>query len=105
MNTLVPKISNLEKLIAKALKELQNIGDIWRSSALETKRRIQKTLFPEGVLYEVKNHQYLTKTTNTFLQLTSSLSAYYNTKEKGTSQSLIEKSLSAPPSGLEPETL
>ena len=60
-STLTPKISSLDKLISNALKKLDNLHEVWHLNNLETKRRVQKRLFPDGVLYDVKNHQYLTK--------------------------------------------
>ena len=42
-------ISNLEKLLSKALKKLENINRIWASSDLEGKRILHKVMFPEGI--------------------------------------------------------
>lgn len=103
--TLTPKISNLERLISSALKKLSKLSEVWRLSNLDVKRRIQKTLFPEGVLYDVKNHQYLTKKTNSFIHLTSCISNGYIKNKNWTSQFLLEKSSWAPPAGFEPATL
>ncbi|MCD2424365.1 recombinase family protein [Niabella pedocola] len=105
MNTLTPKISNLEKLLSLAMEKLQKLPEIWGSGALETKRRIQKKLFPDGVYYDVKNHEYLTKRANGFLCLTSCISKGYAENKNWTSQELLEKSSEAPPAGLEPATL
>jgi site-specific DNA recombinase len=105
MNTLTPKISNLEKLLSLAMKKLQKLVEIWQFSDLEIKRRIQKTLFPEGIFYDAKNHDYLTKKTNSFIYLTSYISNEYTQNKNWTSQFLLEKSSWAPPAGLEPATL
>lgn len=105
LNTLTRPLLNLEKLISRSLKKLRNISRIWASSDLENKRRIQTILFPNGVFYCVKKHEYLTKTFNTFLSLTCSIAMDYAENENRTSQFLIEKSYSAPPVGLEPTTL
>ena len=105
MNTLTPKISNLDKLLSVAMKKLPKLAQVWRLSNLETKRRIQKTLFPEGILYDAKNHEYLTKRTNGFLYLISCISNGYAQDKNWTFQFLLEKSSEAPPVGLEPTTL
>lgn len=68
-------ISNLEKLISELLKKLRNISKIWRSSDLESKRILHKTLFPEGIVYNVQNHEYLTRKVNSFVELVISISA------------------------------
>jgi len=41
---------------------------------LEEKRALQKTLFPEGIFYDVKNNQYLTRNKNQFIELVNCLS-------------------------------
>ncbi|HQW94253.1 MAG TPA: recombinase family protein [Saprospiraceae bacterium] len=105
MNTLSPKISNLEKLLSSAMEILSKLSHIWDSSNLEGKRRIQKTLFPDGILYDVKNHEYLTKKTNSFIYLTDYLSR--SLKEEGIKKSrhLGGMSSGAPPARLERATL
>ena len=77
LNTLAPKISNLEKLISSGLEKLSKLALVWSSSNLEMRRRIQKTLFPDGISYDVKNHQYLTKRTNSFLYVTDYLTRQF----------------------------
>ncbi len=105
LNTLAPKISNLDKLISSALEKVSKLALVWSSSSLEMRRRIQKTLFPDGILYDVKNHQYLTKRTNSFLYLTDYLSKQF--EGEGIKKSRLKDGMSnwAPPSGLEPATL
>lgn len=99
-----PKVSNLEKLLSQSLEKLSNIGLIWASSDLDNKRRIQKTLFPEGIYYDVKNHQCLTTKINEFVRVAAELARVSGEKEKGTFQENPEKSLSVARSGVEPET-
>lgn len=105
MNTLTPKISNLEKLLTMAFKKLQKLCEIWGSSDLDIKRKIQRTLFPDGIFYDVKNHQYLTKKVNSFIGLTRLISDGYGINKNWTSQFLFEKSSEAPPARLERATL
>ncbi len=105
MNTVLPTISNLNKMLSSSLEKLENISEIWGSSDLENKRRIQKTMFPEGVYYDVKNHQYLTCKVNSFVELVRTMSNGYAENEKRTFDTLDQKSASAPPAGLEPATL
>lgn len=105
LNTLTRPILNLEKLISSSLKKLRNISRIWAFADLENKRRIQRILFPEGVFYCVKKHEYLTKKINHFLFLTGSITMGYAQNENWTYQNLFDKSNLAPPVGLEPTTL
>lgn len=85
-------ISNLENLLSNSLKKLENISKIWTSSNLEEKRRSHKTLFPDGIFYDAKNHQYLTRNVNKFLELVSSISAICEQKNNGNFQNFIENS-------------
>ena len=102
LNTLMIPLSNLDKLISTALKKLRNLGQVWASSDLENKRRIQKTLFPDGIYYNVRKHEYLTTKTNMFVELTSSISMNYAEKNKGNFQHYAENSPPVPRTGIEP---
>ena len=86
LNKTLPEISNLEKLIEKSVERLQNISKIWGSVGLEDKRNLQQTLFPNGIHYDVKNHQYLTKEINSFVLLSNTISKDYEVKKKGINQ-------------------
>ena len=105
INTLSPTISNLGKMLSSALKKFTKLSQVWAFSNLDTKRRIQKTLFPDGILYDVKNHEYLTNRTNSFLYLTDYLSNTFKDEGIKKSRQIGGMSSWAPPSGLEPETL
>ena len=94
-------ISNLENLLSKSLKKLENISKIWASSDLEGKRALHKTLFPEGIFYNAQNHQYLTRKTNQFVELVSSISSAYSGNKNRSSQNFIENSYPVPESRLE----
>lgn len=83
LNNTVPEKSNLEKLIEKSVERLQNISKIWCSVGLEDKRNLQQTLFPDGIYYDGKNHQYLTKEINTFVLLSNTISNDYEVKKRG----------------------
>ena len=104
LNNTVPEISNLENLIDKSVEYLQNISKIWGSVGLEDKRNLQQTLFPDGIYYDGKNHQYLTKEINSFVLLSQTISKDYEVKKKGINQIEPEISPSVARSGFEPET-
>ena len=102
MNNGKVKISNLDKLLKSAMEKLQNLSKIWGSSELEEKRVFQKTLFPEGVYYDAKNNQYLTRTTNQFIELVSCLSSRCEDIKKEDSSLKNEKSSLVLGNGIEP---
>ena len=95
---------SLNELLNKSLEKLTKLSRVWASSDLENKRRVQKTLFPDGIYYDVKNHDYLTTHTNYFIALTKCISDRCEGKENGNFQDLLENSRSVARSGFEPET-
>lgn len=104
LNTVAPKISNLEKLLSISLEKLKNISVIWCSSNLDNKRRIQKTLFPEGIFYNAKNHEYLTRKVNGFILITNCISEEYPLKRNRNLQKNDENSYLVAERGVEPRT-
>ena len=94
-------ISNLNNLLSKALKKLENLNRIWPSSDLEGKRTLHKILFPEGIFYDAQNHQYLTRKTNQFVELVCSISTTYEKNKNRNFQNFIEDSGSVSGSRLE----
>jgi hypothetical protein len=101
MNNGKVKISNLDSLLKNAMSKLENISKIWASGELEEKRALQKILFPEGIFYDAKNNQYLTRNTNKFIELVACLSMNCEGIKKEDYQNLIEKSSLVPESRLE----
>lgn len=94
-------ISNLEKLISQSLKKLVKLNTVWSSSDLEGKRILHRTLFPEGIFYNVQKHEYLTRKVNSFVELVSSISSSCNENKKRNLQKNIEDSCPVPGSRLE----
>jgi len=82
----VGTISNLNKLLNKSLEKLTKLSRVWVSSDLENKRRIQKTLYSNGIYYDGKNHYYLTTHSNYFISLTKCIQIVATEKKTGTSK-------------------
>ena len=78
------------------------MNKIWSSGELEEKRALQKILFPEGIFYDAKNNQYLTRNTNKFIELVACLSMSCEDIKKEDSQNLLEKSSLVPAKRLKP---
>jgi hypothetical protein len=49
---------------------------------LETKRRIQELVFPDGLVIDVKNRAYLTKSVNTIFELSADLTGVPKRQKK-----------------------
>jgi len=58
------KISNQDKKIDVCVEVAKNISKYWSSGDMHTKSRIQKLVFPEGVVINPENRQYRTKKVN-----------------------------------------
>jgi len=58
------EISNLELYIRRAIEISQNIHNYWQLGSLEDKRKIQKLVFPKGIVVDTTNRTYLTLKVN-----------------------------------------
>jgi site-specific DNA recombinase len=59
------KISNRDEVIEKCVSISKNISKYWSHGDINTKLKVQKTIFPTGLVIDAKNRQYLTKEVNT----------------------------------------
>jgi hypothetical protein len=65
------QISNLKNKLNKSIIFSQNISKHWVSGSLRHKKRIQKLVFPTGLILDTKNRQYLTSNANELFALKS----------------------------------
>lgn len=50
-----PHISNLKRSIEEGVTFSTNLARVWTSSPVSKKEKLQKLLFPEGIIYSKKN--------------------------------------------------
>jgi hypothetical protein len=77
---------NLDKYIKFSEGIAKNISKNWTSESLETKKRIQELVFPNGLVIDTKNRSYLTKKVNLVFELSAGLpkvSEVWNEKSLG----------------------
>ena len=98
------KISNLDKKIEKCSKVTQNISKYWKSSSTDIKIRIQKLVFPSGIVIDPKKRQYRTSEINSVFSLISSISKDSEDKIKNPSTNNVDGSSLVAGTGLEPVT-
>lgn len=98
------QLSNLDKMIESSLKKAQNISRIWVSSDIDEKRNLHRMLFPDAVLYDGKNHRYLTTNMNSYFKTITSFSSDNAGNKKRNYHFFDDNSLSVAGSGVEPET-
>lgn len=58
------EISNLDYFIDKSIELSQNIHNYWELGSLDLKKKIQKMVFPEGIVVDTTNRRYLTRKVN-----------------------------------------
>ncbi len=78
------KLSNCTNRIAQVIATASNISGLWKQGSLEIKRRIQKLVFPEGLLWDKRICDYRTEKVHGFFEIMSRFSATYK-NEKETS--------------------
>jgi site-specific DNA recombinase len=98
------EISNLDYYIEKSIELSQNIHNYWQLGSLDIKRKIQKMMFPEGIVVDTTRRVYLTSKVNSlFLAKSQFMRSSEGIKEKLPIKNDEESSLVAE-GGFEPPT-
>lgn len=94
--------SNLENAVEKCLTIAQNISSAWVLASFENKQRLQKLIFPEGVLYNKKKGVVRTLRTNSLFAAIEPLEQVTGENKKSDSVKNRFKSSKVPGTGIEP---
>lgn len=86
-------ISNHDEVIKKCISVSQNLSKYWVSGDVNTKIRIQKIVFPNGIEIDSKNRQYLTKEVNAVFAIIPDLSKETEGQKKDASSNLPDASV------------
>lgn len=90
------KISNQEIAVNKCVELSRNLRKMWVSGDVDAKLKLQKMVFPDGLVIDGKNRQYLTKKVNlVFARIPAMTSNSVTTNEKDPSDDSDESSLVA----------
>ncbi|MDR5591893.1 recombinase family protein [Christiangramia sp. SM2212] len=98
------KLSNQVDLINSALDFCQNISAHWASGDIHQKLKIQKTLFPEGLVINPETRQYRTKKINGLLSAIGDIARDSESKDNKKSHRKGGLSYLVAGTGLEPVT-
>ena len=98
-------ILNLNDYVTLGLNLKGNILNLWKLSDLYQKRRVQKMIFPDGMVYDKDNDDIEPLSKNEFMFVYDLKSVGYEEKEKGQTLNFEDLSTVAPELGLEPRTL
>ena len=104
LETARQKISNHGKHIGTVTEISENMSKRWAFGDIETKLRIQKLVFPDGVSINPKKRQYLTKKVNRVFELTSIISRDDESTESKKPTDNVDGSCLVAGTGLEPVT-
>ena len=96
------KLSNPKELIDFASRLACNLPSAWACGDYYQKQTFQNTLFPQGVVYDVKIEHYRTEKVNSVIELTSQLSNDSEEIKKPVFSNFSEKTGLVPQTGLEP---
>ena len=92
INSASKKLSNLDNYINISTEIAQNLSKYWLSEDLETSIRLQEMVFPEGIVIDSENRQYLTPKSN---QLFSSNAAISTVSDGAKKNDTDKKSVSS----------
>ena len=82
----------------------QNINKYWESEDIETKKRVQELVFPDGVLLDMSGRQYLITNINVIFEMNRAIARVSEgSKNKKPTKKIGRSSLVAG-TGLEPVT-
>lgn len=76
-------ISNPESAIEKALRISSELATMWTSSNVGNKEKLQKLVFPEGIIYDKKIGVFRTQRINSVFELIARLSGNCRGRKKG----------------------
>ncbi len=96
------KLSNLEKATDNAVEDALNLPQAWLSGDIEEKKRIQKIVFPQGIVYNHEKHHYRTERVNLLFSSIPLFQEDLQGKKNGTSSKNKNLSRLVPEAGVEP---
>lgn len=82
-------LSNYEKQIPMVITTASNISDLWHNADLETKRKIQNLVFPDGIYWDKHIGDYRTVSRNKFFDLMDKYSVRYGNKKEAASSDAV----------------
>ncbi len=102
LTTVTVQISNLCERIWEAADLCLKITNLWVKGSVNLKEKLQKLIFPEGIIYDKKNGAFRTPKINSVIAEIARLSGDLLLKEKGLNPFLSGQSLFAVKEGFEP---
>ena len=98
-------ISNPQEAINKAIQLSSELATMWTCSDIGRKEKLQKLVFPDGIIYDRQKSRFRTEKVNIVFALIASLNGDIAKKNKGQTDAFASLSLSAEREGFEPPDL
>lgn len=95
-------LSNSKKLIDFSVEICRNLSEMWASSGLTDKMKLQKMMFPDGVEYDMDFQCYRTPRINSLILEIAGLARVSAENEKRNPPDKLENSVRVPRAGIEP---
>ncbi|HBF89348.1 MAG TPA: resolvase [Bacteroidales bacterium] len=102
LNNCQNPISNNKNILNRAIYICDNLQEMWASGNVVLKERLQRLVFPEGIVYDRKIGAVRTLKLNSVFASIAHTIGESSPNKKGTSPFLLGKSLSAEREGFEP---
>ena len=97
-------ISNLQEMLNEVVILSRNLCKLWHEGSIGLKEKLQRLLFPSGLVYDKKNGVFRTPELNLIIAEIARHTGDLAKITKGLTPFLIDKSLLAVRTGLEPAT-
>lgn len=82
-------LSNYEKQIPMVIATASNISGLWQNADLESKRRIQNLIFPDGIYWDKQIANYRTFSRNQFFDLMDRFLVRYGKQKEAASSDAV----------------
>ena len=84
-------LSNLDDKINAVVVTCSKLGSLWEHGDVDTKKRIQELVFPNGILWDRVKRNYRTENRNAFFDLLDRFSISYGHKKETPSEEDVSK--------------
>ncbi len=95
-------ISNLKEMLNEASVLCRNLRKLWQEGSIALKEKLQKLIFPSGLVYDKENGVFRTPDINFIIAEIARYSGDFAKMKKGLSSLFEPKSLCAERAGFEP---
>ncbi len=96
--------SNLAEMFCSALTFSSKLATMWDSSDVNGKEKLQKLVFPQGIVYDLKNEAFRTEKVNEVFRQIAELNSVSGQNETGQTNAEIDLSSLVGMTGFEPAT-